>query len=101
MNNDFVRTENQARDIAETFCEEQLMNKNSARIQQLIYPLDNDHLSSELYIYSLSPIGFIIVSGDTRAHTILGYSFDNALDIKKRNVWNMIETYKNQIKHID
>ncbi|WP_368561070.1 Spi family protease inhibitor [Enterococcus faecalis] len=96
MNSEFVRTEEQARTIAEKYCKEQLLNRDSACVQQLIYPLDNK--SSELYVYSLFPVGFIIVSGDTRAHTILGYSFSNDLDIKKQNVWSMIETYKKQIK---
>ncbi|MGF3084272.1 Spi family protease inhibitor, partial [Streptococcus pyogenes] len=54
-----------------------------------------------LYIYALSPAGFIIVSGDTRAHTILGYSFDNNLDLNHDNVRSMIEAYQKQINSLD
>ncbi|VTS16788.1 streptopain domain-containing protein [Streptococcus porcinus] len=101
MGIDFVRTEAQARHEAEIFCQEHTQHKGNVRIQQLIYPLDSNHTSSEVYIYSLFPTGFILVSGDTRAHTILGYSFDNELDINQKNVWSMIEAYQEQIKSLD
>ncbi|VEF93654.1 streptopain domain-containing protein [Streptococcus pseudoporcinus] len=97
---DFVRTEAQAHQEAETFCQANPQH-NDVRVQQLIYPLDNSHTSSEVYIYSLFPTGFIIVSGDTRAHTILGYSFNNDLDINQKSVWGMIEAYQEQIKSLD
>ncbi|WP_159567853.1 Spi family protease inhibitor [Streptococcus halichoeri] len=100
MAKETVRTEKQARSIAEAFCKEHPWNTNSRQIQGLIYPLDNP-VTNELYIYSLDPAGFVIVSGDTRAHTILGYSFDNTLDIDEENVWSMIEAYQEQIKSLD
>ena len=34
-----------------------------------------------LYIVDLNPIGFIIVSAENRTVPILGYSFDNIIDI--------------------
>ncbi|WMB27822.1 Spi family protease inhibitor [Streptococcus didelphis] len=96
---DFVRTEKQAHTIAKKFCEEQ--SQSSIDVDKLIYPLVGDNADGELYIYALFPAGFIIVSGDTRAYTILGYSFDNNLDLKKESVRDMVESYQEQIKTID
>ncbi|HFO0708842.1 TPA: streptopain, partial [Streptococcus pyogenes] len=37
----------------------------------------------------------------TRAHTILGYSFDNNLDLNHDNVRSMVEAYQKQINSLD
>ncbi|MFE8772953.1 Spi family protease inhibitor [Streptococcus pyogenes] len=97
----FVRTEPEARRIAETFCAENTQTKTPMRVQQLSYPSDTDHSGGELYIYALSPAGFIIVSGDTREKNILGDSFDNNLDLNHYNVRSMVEAYQKQINSLD
>ena len=55
-----------------------------------------------IYIFNLEPKGFIIVSADSRALPLLGYSFDNnfSLDNAPTNSIWLINSYKNQILNI-
>lgn len=55
-----------------------------------------------VYVFEINNSGFIVISGDDAAMPILGYSYNNTLDLNNlpSNFVKWIEGYKQQIKYI-
>ena len=67
--------------------------------------LDKNETINHFYILDLNPKGFILVSADNKVNPILGYSFNNNLDINSLplQLQNLFESYKvllGQYRHL-
>ena len=54
-----------------------------------------------LYLFSISPTGFVLVPADDRAVPVVGYSFDNSFDFNNYppNLNYLLDTYKTNISN--
>ena len=61
-----------------------------------------DDLNELIYLFHLSPDGFIMISADDRSAPILAYSFENSFKLNgmSHNVSWMINQYKNNIHNV-
>ena len=102
-------TQNEALAIVKSFVSKASLNKSKRVISQttsltLAYKAsENSNESSELYVFNKNTNdGFIIVSGDSRANLILGYSDEGNFDYNKlpQNVKNWIADYVDEIDYL-
>ena len=85
-------TFSQIQTISNNFINSRIQN-NSDYIIKSIQPINTKEGSPAIYIILLNPIGFIITSAEDRAMPILGYSFDNIIDMD--NLPNSLDTIIN------
>ncbi|MFC0406089.1 MULTISPECIES: Spi family protease inhibitor [Enterococcus] len=78
-------------------------NNKKYKIGPILYPRDCQNKLKSLYVFSILPCGFIIVSGDKRTHDILGYSFESNLDIDKlsESMSYLLKQYNSEIDSLD
>jgi len=73
-------TSSQIETISNNFINSRIQN-NSNYIIKSIQPINTKEGSPAIYIIILNPVGFIIASAEDRAMPILGYSFDNIINL--------------------
>ena len=75
----------------ETISNNFIKQKSDTIIEYTIESIENINTTNDnadIYIVHLNPTGFIILSGEDRAIPILGYSFNNTININ-----NLSDTY--------
>ena len=94
-------TSNEIETISNNFISSRTSDKSDYVIES-INIISYDEIYVGVYVVSLYPTGFIILSGDDRAFPILGYSFQNSIDIDNLpNVLNsIIESYVDGVEYI-
>lgn len=89
-----------AKRVAINFVYEQTGNVlSNSEIEQIN---NNKNISTNFYIFSLKPQGFVIVSADDVYLPVLAYSFDNdfLVNAEQTNVLGWLENYDTQINYL-
>ena len=89
-----------AKTIATNFINERKNNAKNYSIKNTY--LDKNETINHFYILDLEPKGFILVSANNKVNPILGYSFNNNLDINSLplQLQKIFESYKNNINYL-
>ena len=101
----FLYSEELTQVYVETISNNIIKQKSDTIIEYTIESIENINTTNDnadIYIVHLNPTGFIILSGEDRAIPILGYSFNNTININNlpQQVSAILDSYKKSIKYI-
>ena len=94
--------ENTAKKVAENYFRSQGFIKGSANLELIYQEDENTSGLVYFYIFSVSPQGFAIISGDDCVYPILGYSNENNFKVENMpaTITWWLGGYKEQIKYV-